>query len=71
MANKYRPITEDNNASIYCTTNKYGYKLNVNHKDIQPLYFRFKRWKGINDNAPLPDALRHEFEQYLLKEKQL
>ena len=28
--------------SIFITGNKYGYKVNVNHPQIQPLYERFK-----------------------------
>jgi hypothetical protein len=30
------------NDSIYAKENKYGYKINVNHPEIRPLYERFK-----------------------------
>lgn len=34
----------DNNDSIFITgVNKYGYKVNVNHPQIQPLYEQFKK----------------------------
>lgn len=60
--NQYKP-----NTSIYCPKNKYGYKLNINHPSIKPLYERFKKWKGIGINIPLSDAERFEFESYALK----
>lgn len=48
--------------SIYAPDNKYGYKINITHPDIKPLYQRFKKWKGIADWCPLSDAERLEFE---------
>lgn len=30
------------NKSIYIADNKYGYKININHPEICPLYERFK-----------------------------
>lgn len=49
-----------------CKPNKYGYKLNVNHPAVRPLYERFKRWKGIPDNDPPSDEERKEFEDYAM-----
>lgn len=46
--------------SIYARHNKYGYKINVNHPQIRPLYERYKRHiKAII----LSDAERFEFER--------
>lgn len=47
--------------------NPYGYRVNVNHPAVLPLYRRFKRWKGINPMFPLSDAERLEFERYVLE----
>ena len=32
--------------SIYAKPNKYGYKINVNHPLIQPMYERYKNHIG-------------------------
>lgn len=34
------------NDSIYAKTNKYRYKINVNHPKIQPLFERYKKHLG-------------------------
>lgn len=64
----------DTSRSIYCNTNNYGFKLNINHDSIKPYYERYKRWKGIAYNHPLTDEQRIEFESYMfskiIKEKQ-
>lgn len=47
---------ENNNDSIYAKPNSYGYKLNVNHPQIQPLYERYKNKLGVkilSDNQRL------------------
>lgn len=48
--------TENDNNSIYAKPNKYGYKLNVNNPQIQPLYERYKKKLGekiLSDNQRL------------------
>lgn len=52
------------NDSIYAKPNKYGYKINVNHPKIKPLYEKYKRHiKAII----LSDAERLEFERIIFK----
>ena len=53
--------------TIYAAENKYGYRINITHPKIEPLYKRYKKWKGIADWCPLSDAERFEFESYILK----
>lgn len=53
--------------TIYAPENKYGYRINMMHPKIEPLYKRYKKWKGIADWCPLSDAERLEFESYILK----
>lgn len=49
---------------IICEPNKYGYKVNINHPKIRPLYDRFKR---IKKAVILSDQERFEFEAAVLK----
>lgn len=51
---------------IYTVDNPYGYKINVSHPQIRPLYERFKIWKGIPTNFPPSEDQREEFEEYIL-----
>lgn len=46
--------------------NPYGYQVDISHPDIQPLYWRYKKWKGIPRWCPLSDEERKEFEAYIL-----
>ena len=55
----------NNNISLYCSDNKYGYKYNINHPKINELYLRYKEWKGIAPNIPMSDNERFEFEKYI------
>jgi len=49
--------------SIFITGNKYGYKVNVNHPQIQPLYERFKE----KMKTPiLSDGQRFYFENIII-----
>ena len=52
------------NKSIYVPTNKYGYKININHEKIKPLYERFKAKKKA---LILSDDERFEFEAIIFK----
>ena len=45
--------------SIYAPQNKYGYKININHPNIRPLYDKFKRSIGA---IILSDTERLRFE---------
>ncbi len=55
---------DDENDSIFAKPNKYGYKININHPKIRPLYERFK-WK--KNAIILSDAERFEFEMYIFQ----
>lgn len=58
--------------AIFCRTNKYGYKYNVNHPKINKLYTEYKHSKGYTAYTVLSDKERWEFElrvDRLLKEK--
>lgn len=50
--------------SIFAPTNKYGYKIAINHPLIKPLYDRYKRKLGEHI---LSDAQRLEFERIILE----
>lgn len=52
------------NKSIYAPSNKYGYKININHEKIKPLYERFKAKKKA---LILSDDERFEFEAIIFK----
>lgn len=47
--------------------NKYGYRVNIAHPAVAPLYERFKAWKNIPRCQPMSDAERLEFESYILE----
>ena len=47
--------------------NLYGYRINITHPEIKPLYDRFKKWKNVPAWCPLSDKERLEFEGYILK----
>lgn len=52
------------NDSIYAKPNNYGYKLNVNHPQIQPLYERYKEHLG---EKILSDRQRYTFESLIFQ----
>ena len=52
------------NKSIFAPTNKYGYKININHEKIKSLYERFKAKKKA---LILSDDERFEFEAIIFK----
>ena len=47
--------------------NSYGYRYNVNHPQIRPYYFRFKKSLGVPEHIPISDIQRAEFERYMDK----
>ena len=57
-------LSMEQNDSIYAKPNSYGYKLNVNHPQILPLYERYKKKLG---EKILSDSQRHEFEQIIFR----
>lgn len=52
------------NDTIYAKSNSYGYRINVNHPQIKPLYERYKRHIG---EKILSDAQRLHFESIIYK----
>lgn len=52
-------------SDIYIHNNPYGFRLNINHPQINELYRRYKRWKGLTGHFPITNAQRREFEQYI------
>ena len=54
----------NNNSLIYAPQNKYGYKININHPKINPLYEAFKKKKKA---IILSDEERFEFENIIFK----
>jgi hypothetical protein len=49
---------------IYASENPYGYKLNVNHPKIRPLYERYKEKVGARI---LSDQQRQHFEMLIFE----
>lgn len=62
-AAKYVSCKNDN-SSLFAPQNKYGYKININHPKIKPLYESFKKKKNA---IILSDDERFEFESIIFK----
>ncbi len=54
--------------SIFIDDNPYGYRININHPKILPLFEKYKKWKEIPSNEPLADAERFEFEDIIINQ---
>ena len=52
------------NASVFAPQNKYGYKININHPIIRPLYEKCKLKLNI---MIMSDQQRHDFETIILR----
>lgn len=52
--------------SVYTQDNPYGYRLNIAHPLVRPLYDRYKAWIGVGTNTPLSDRERFEFEEMVI-----
>lgn len=52
--------------NIFNDNNPYGYRLNVNQSQINELYKRFLKWKGLSYGFPISDEERFEFESIVL-----
>lgn len=50
------------NDTIYAKPNNYGYKININHPDIKPMYDKYKQHIG---EKILSDAQRLHFESLI------
>lgn len=53
--------------SIFTDDNRYGYKININHPSIRPLYERYKQKIGVPSRIGLSTAQRFEFERAILE----
>ncbi len=53
--------------SIIISGNPYGYKVDVNHPKIRPLYDRFKERIGRPIAYPLSDRERFQFENFIIQ----
>lgn len=52
--------------SVYTQNNPYGYKVNINHPSVNPIYQRYKQHIGVPMHYPLSDNQRADFERYIL-----
>ncbi len=64
IAQEQAKLKQENETSIYAPYNKYGYKLNIHHPLIRPLYERYKSKLGENI---LSDKQRFHFEMIIFK----
>lgn len=55
---------DKSNDSIFAPPNKYGYKININHPEINPMYEAYK--KRIGERI-LSDAQRLHFESLIFR----
>lgn len=62
VAQRLAKVKEHN--SIYAPQNKYGYKINISHPQINPLYEAYKKKLGA---IILSDNERFEFERIIMK----
>lgn len=52
--------------SVYTQGNPYGYRLNIAHPLVRPLYDRYKAWIGVGQSTPLSDRERLDFEEMVI-----
>lgn len=64
VAEKIAAIQHGANDSIFISPNKYGYKVNINHPQIRPIYERYKRKIGC---WILSDKERLDFEAFIIR----
>ena len=62
----FQPLVLQGN-SIYAPENSSGYKINVNHPKITPLYEAYHRHVGVPLHIHLSHAQRMEFEMMVLR----
>lgn len=63
-AERLAKVNPDKDDSIFIFGNKYGYKVNISHPEIKPLYERYKRKIGCNI---LSDNERFQFESIIIQ----
>lgn len=63
-AEKLAKVNHDKDDSIFIFGNKYGYKVNISHPEIKPLYECYKRKIGCNI---LSDNERFQFESIIIQ----
>ncbi len=56
----------DQPQSVYTQGNPYGYRLNIAHPLVRPLYDRYKAWIGVGQSTPLSDRERLDFEEMVI-----
>lgn len=60
----YYGKVQTDNSSVYAPPNKYGYRINITHPKILPLYEAYKKRKRA---VILSDEERHEFEEIIFR----
>lgn len=53
--------------SIFTENNRYGYKININHPKIYPMYVRYHEKIGVPLHIHLTTAQRLAFESAVMK----
>ena len=66
----YKESMKNKNNSIFLFNNPLGFKININHELINPLYRSYKEWKGLSNQFPISNKERFEFENYLIHSKE-
>lgn len=66
----YKEDMKNKNNSIFLFNNPLGFKININHELINPLYRRYKELKGLSIKFPISNQERIEFENYLIHSKE-
>ena len=59
--------SEDDPIFIPEEKRRYGYRINVNHPRIRPLFAAYHRKIGVPENIHLSGAQRHHFEMAVIK----
>lgn len=54
-------------SGIFMRANSSGYRVQINHPEIHPLYKRYHAFKHIPPTQPLSDEERFEFEDYMVE----
>ena len=55
------------NPSIFNENNKHGYRININHPRIRPLYEEYHKHIGVPHTVHLTHSQRLRFEAIILK----
>lgn len=52
---------------IFLHGNRYGYRINVTHPDIEPYWMRWRETFGESTHFPVSDECRLEFEKSFIR----